>query len=220
MTVATQPGYDVTATFLSHVPNDGLIRALYVTGSGGIPATPQELAANPGCLRIDQSPINTALDEEADYLDYENGAAGAAQLAPWAKAALANFKNATRPGQRSPAVYMSRNNVTAVVNALIAGGVTGGIGLVIADWNFDPVQAAREVSNSSGPWPIVGRQYSDKGGGGLYDLDIFSKPWVANVSHKVPPPPPPVLRHAELVTGGPDAYTPKAVTSTDGVTWR
>jgi hypothetical protein len=225
MPVATQPGYDVTGVNLSHLPADGRVKALYVTGSGGVPATAAQLAKNPHCVRIDQSPVNTAIDELADVLDYENGAAGAAQLAPWAKAAAANFKAARRPGQRSPAIYMSRSNVSAVVNSLIAGGVTSGVGLWVADWNLDPVQAAAEVSAGTGPFPVIARQYSNKGGGGLWDLDVWSTPWLENVS-KAPaaPPgvnPPTTLLVGQIITGGPSSFTAKTVTSSDGgATWR
>jgi hypothetical protein len=222
MTVATRPGYDATGDNLAHVPADGLIKALYVTGSGGVPASSAQLAKNPGCLRIDQSPVNTAMDETADVLDYENGAAGAGQVAPWAKNALANWHSGKRPGQRMPAIYMSRSNVTAVVNALIAGGVKSGVGLWVADWNLNPTQAAAEVSAGTGPFPVIGRQYSNKGGGGLYDLDVFSTPWTDNVSKAPSPTPAPVATiHGMLSTGGPETFASRAVSSTDdGVTWR
>jgi hypothetical protein len=220
--IATQPGYDATGVNLSHVPADGRVKALYITGSGGVPASAAQLANNPHCVRIDQSPVNTVIDETADILDYENGAAGAAQLAPWVRAALANFHSAKRPGQRSPAIYMSRAKVSEVVNALIAGGVTSGVGLWIADWDFNAPGAAKEVSEGSGPFPVIARQYSDKGGGGLYDLDVWSSPWLANVSKApasapVTVPPAPVMVRAVLVMGG---LTTKIVNSADGgKTW-
>jgi len=214
--IATRPGYDATGANLAHVPSDGVLRALYVTGSGGVPASAAQLAANPHCLRIDQSPVNTAIDETADVLDYESGAAGAGQLAPWAKAALANYHSAKRPGQRLPAIYMSRSNVTAVVNALIAGGVKSGVGLWVADWNYNPSEAAAEVSAATGPFPVIGRQYSNKGGGGLYDLDVFSTPWTDNMSKS---PVPVAVLNGYLVTRNP-SFAGKHVTSDDdGVTW-
>lgn len=192
VSVAVVPGYDVTHSNLPSVPHDGVLRALYVTGSPQIQATPADLAANPGCLEIDQSPVDTALDEKADALDFENGAAGPNAVAPWAKAAMANFKNGARPGQRSPVIYMSRNNVHTVVNALIAGGVTSGIGLWIADWQFDAALAQFECANGDiGPFPIKGIQYSDQGGGGAYDLNFFNEAWTKTRSGHTPPPPPP-----------------------------
>lgn len=213
MAVATRPGIDVTHLFLSHVPNNGQIRALYITGSPDIIATAADLAANPGCLRIDQSPVNSPLDETADYIDFENGAATLDDLAPWSVSAWENWHKATRPGQRTPAIYASRDNITPIVNKLIADGVKDNVGLVIADWNNDEVQAAREVSNASGPFPVVGRQYANVG---LYDLDVFSVPWVANVSRRVVAP-----VTGELVTGGPTKYFGREVVSTDGgLTWK
>jgi hypothetical protein len=199
MTVVTQPGIDVTSINLHLVPADGHIRALYVTGSPDIQATRMQLAANPGCLEIDQSPVNTALDELADYLDFENGAATLADLAPWARAAEANWRAAVRPGQRYPAIYCSRSSVPDVTGALTAGGMgRSGIGLVIADWGDNQpstlderaLAAALEVAANGVPgqfFPTVGRQYSDRGGGGAYDLDVFSTPWVENVSRRPAP---------------------------------
>lgn len=225
MPVATQPGYDVTGVNLAHLPADGRVKALYITGSGGVPASAAQLAKNPHCVRIDQSPVNTAIDELADVLDYESGAAGAAQLAPWAKAAAANFKAGKRPGQRSPAIYMSRSNVSSVVNSLIAGGVTSGVGLWVADWNLDPVQAAAEVSAGTGPFPVIARQFSNKGGGGLWDLDVWSTPWLENVSKAPAAPPviiPPAALHGELITfTAAGTFSTRDVTSSDGgKTWR
>jgi hypothetical protein len=213
MAVATRPGHDVTHLFLSHLPHDGLIRALYLTGSPDIVATPQDIAANPGCLLIDQSPVNTALDETADYLDFENGAATLADLAPWTVAAWAAWHAVKRPGQRTPAIYASRSNITEIVNRLIADGVKDNVGLVVADWNNNEVAAALEVSNASGPFPIVGRQYQNAG---LWDNDVFSVPWLANVSRRVVAP-----VYGELTTGGPTKYFGREVVSIDGgLSWK
>lgn len=213
MAVATRPGIDVTHLFLSHVPANAGLLALYITGSPDIVATPADLAAHPGCLRYDQSPVNTALDETADVLDFENGAATLDDLAPWSVAAWRNWHNLVRPGQRTPAIYASRDNITEIVNRLIADGVKDNVGLIIADWNNDEVQAAREVSEASGPFPVVGRQYQNAG---LFDRDVFSVPWAANVSRRVVAP-----VYAELVTGGPTKYFSREVVSTDtGLTWK
>jgi hypothetical protein len=209
MTVATQPGYDVTGKFLAHVPNDGHIRALYITEANpgdGIAATPAQLVANPGCLRIGQSPV-LAADEAGhpDYIDYETNAATIADLVPWHKEELAAWRAGARPGQRQPAVYASRGSMAMVIDELRAGGVSA-CPLIIADWGDNQpstlaaraAAAAREVAASTGSYPVVGRQYSDQGGGGLYDLDVFSVPWVAGVSR---PAPRPVLVSV-IVTGG------------------
>ena len=183
MTVATQLGYDATHSGLPAVPKDGLIRGGYTTGSGSVPWTAADWAANPDAVRYCQDP--GATDHTADVLDVETGAATLADCAPWAHAALAAYSSDARPGQRTPAIYCSRNNVTPVVNALISGGIKAGVGLIVADWNLSESQAAAEVAAGSGPFPIVGIQYEDAG---AYDKDVFSTPWVNAVSGKTPPP--------------------------------
>lgn len=187
--IATIPGFDATHANISHLPPGQA--AGYITGTPGIAWTSADWAAHPGAVRIDQSPVNTALDELADILDYENGAATLADLAPWRKAAHANYLSGARPGQRDPGIYCSRNNVTPVVNALIAGGVTA-CPLAVADYdfNFGEAAAAAEVAAASGPFPVIWRQYSDRGAGGLYDLGVFSVPWLGAVSAARPPVPP------------------------------
>ena len=71
-------------------------------------------------MRIDQDPA--ASDPAADVLDIEAGAATPASAPGWVRRALASRASQARPGQRSPAVYISQSQVTEVVNALAAGG--------------------------------------------------------------------------------------------------
>ena len=75
---------------------------------------------------------------------------------------------------------MSQSNVTPVVNALIAGGVTSGIGLFVADWN-GLANAQAMLAKSSGPFPVIGVQYEDAGS---YDLDVWLTSWLSNRSGK------------------------------------
>lgn len=192
MSIATIAGYDATGANVTHLPSGQ--HAGYVTGSGSVPWSAAQLGADPGVIRIDQSPVNTALDELADVLDVENGAATIADVVPWCRAALANFHAGARPGQRSPAVYCSRKgtfSVTNVVNALTAAKVTG-IGLWIADWNNDLAQATREVSDSvpglANPYPVIGRQWQNAG---TFDRNVFSVPWLTARSVKLDRPDPP-----------------------------
>ncbi|HXJ26376.1 MAG TPA: hypothetical protein VNH17_11775, partial [Streptosporangiaceae bacterium] len=180
MTFGITLAYDVTGTYYSRVPPGQ--RCGYDTGSGGIAWTPDMWAANPGAVHIDQSPVNTALDEMSDVLDYERGAATLADIAPWAKAAQANFAGNARPGQRRPAVYMSASTVTDVVNALTAGGISSGVSLWIANWNLTEAESVAAVLAGSGPFPVIGIQFTDTGGGGTYDLDIFSLTWLTTQS--------------------------------------
>ena len=175
-------GADATGSNYASLPH-GLQYAGYSTGSGGVAWTAAQWAAHPTALRICQDA--NASDVTADILDVENGAATLADCPVWAKKAVTTFKAGTRPGQRSPAIYCSASNVTSVINALIAGGVKSGIGLYVANWNLSREEAAAELGKSSGPWPVVGYQFSDMG---AYDLDVWTSSWVNNVSKKGVPP--------------------------------
>lgn len=184
MSIATVYGWDATGDNLANAPHTGQ-GATYITGWGGVPATAAQLAQHPGILKYDQSPTEASIDFTCDLFDFETGCMTTGTLADTVKKAQANFRAVSTPGQRYPAVYMQRSNVTLVVNTLIAGGVTS-CPLVIADWNNNPGAAASEVATASGPFPVVGRQYSDVG---AYDLDVWSVPWVTTVAgHPKPPP--------------------------------
>jgi hypothetical protein len=179
--------FDCTHDNIGHLPHGRA--AGYSTGSGThIRWTAADWAAHPGAVRIDQDPA--ASDATADVLDVEAGAATPASVPAWAIRAAASYAKAARPGQRRPAVYMSRSMVTAVVNALIAGGVTSGVGLWIADWDKTQAQAEAEVNAAAGPFPVIGVQYRNAG---LYDVSVFSQSWLQEVSvtHPAAPPVPP-----------------------------
>lgn len=188
MAIATTPGFDATGENAAHLPAGQ--HAGYVTGSAGVAWTPAQWAADPGAVRIDQSPASTVPDYAADVQDFEAGAVTLAELAPRAKVMLAAYHAGVRPGQRSPAIYASEDSITAVVNALKAGGITSGIGLWVAHFGVSEAAAIAAVADAAGPFPVIAFQYSDQGGGGTYDLDVFSVPWLENVSVARPPAPP------------------------------
>jgi hypothetical protein len=169
--------YDTTGGNFAHLPAGDA--AGYVTGSAGVAWSAEQFTEKPGAVHIDQTPAGTVWDATADVDDYENGAVALNELAPRARARMAAFNGGLRPGQRKPAVYCSRSNVTPVVNALIAAGVTSGIGLWIADWNSNEPEATAEVAGSSGPFPVIGRQYVSNG---TYDTSVFSQAWLNDVS--------------------------------------
>ncbi len=195
MTIATVTVCDATHANIAHLPHGQA--AGYATGSGDVPWGAADWAAHPGAVRIDQSPVNTPLNELCDVLDVERGAAALADCAPWCEAAAANVAAGKRPGQRHPAIYMSLSAVTPVVNALIAGGITEGPGLWIAHWGITAEQARTVVQIAGGPFPVIGVQYRNAG---LYDVSVFSRPWLAAVSGD------PVVRpagfHGEYVSAG------------------
>jgi hypothetical protein len=177
--------FDATHDNIAHLPAGAQV-AGYSTGTGThIRWTAADWAAHPGAVRIDQDPA--ASDATADVLDVEFGAATPATAPGWAMRAAADYAKAVRPGQRRPAIYCSRSQVTTVVNALIAGGVHSGVGLWIADWSTPRAQAAAEVTAASGPFPVIGVQYANAG---LYDISVFSEAWLKEVSVTAPAPPP------------------------------
>ena len=183
--------YDAIASNVGSLPHGAQQYAGYATGSGPVPWTEEQFqqhatALGP-CLRIDQDP--GASDPTADILDVERGAATVADAPWWAKRALADFKSARRPGQRSPAIYCSASTVSAVVHSLISGGVTSGVGLVVANWSLTEAQAVADVLAASGPFPIVGIQFTDAG---PYDVSVLRTDWLANQSGKPAPKPEPV----------------------------
>jgi hypothetical protein len=164
----------------------------YVTGSGDVPWTQAQINAHPGLIRIDQTPTPTGWDKTADVDDYENGTVLLSELAPRAKERKASFAAATRPGQREPMVYAAASDITTVVNALIAGGVTSGVFLWVASWGVGQATAITAVQDAAGPFPIAGWQFADASMlPGPYDLSVFSSAWLAKVSRSGPPPPPP-----------------------------
>lgn len=169
----------------------GAKMAGYVTGNG-VAWTTAQFAKFPDALRIDQTPASTPWDDTADVDDYERGAVTLPELAPRAKARQLAFKAAKRAGQRRPIIYASQNSLTDVANALIAGGVTSGIGLWVANWNFTEPQAIADVIAASGPFPIVGVQFTDNAkSGGLFDTSVFSTAYLQDVSKVTTPNPNP-----------------------------
>lgn len=187
----TVTGFDVTSIDYALRPPTGQI-ALYVTGSSAIVASSAMLAANPTAVRIDQSPVITAIDTTADAYDVENGAITIPELGTVIKDAWNNYNHAVRPGQRKPAVYASADNITPVVNALIAAGLgNSGTGLWVAHFGVSLADATAMVANASGPFPIIAFQYQNESD---YDLDVYSIEWLNTVSKASPiavPPPTP-----------------------------
>lgn len=170
--------YDATHADIAHLPANALY-AGYVTGSSDIAWSLDDWNAHPGSIRIDQSPSSGVWDATADVDDYEASAVALMELAPRAKLRKAAFAAGTRPGQREPIVYASASNVTAVVNALIAGGVNSGVGLWVANWNLTIADSVAEVLGASGPFPIRGIQFHNAG---PYDMSVFDTAWLSTTS--------------------------------------
>lgn len=179
--------YDATHQNIAHLPAGQACG--YTTGTPDIQWTTQDWAAHPRAVRICQDA--NASDATADILDVERGAATNTESPGWVKRAIVNFKLVTRRGQRWPGIYTSASNVTPLVNALIAGGITSGIGLWVANWNLSEAQAVADVLAASGPFPIIGIQFTDKPV--LYDISVFSSTWLMEGSampiHPITAPP-------------------------------
>jgi hypothetical protein len=167
---------DVTRALIGSAPA-GATLAGYTTGSGGIAWGAADWAAHPTAIRIDQD--WQATDTTADVLDVEGGAATPPECGPWAIKARANFAANKRPGQRLPAIYCSLSQVNTIVTAMRAGGVTGGVGLWIADWMNSAALAEGMIGTTYGGFKVIGVQYRNAGN---YDMDVFDTGWFANRS--------------------------------------
>lgn len=184
-------GADATHDGLPHVPTGYKQLAGYSTevGGGGIKWTPEDWAAHPGAIRICQDPGLT--DDTACVADLERGAGTIADAPGWYRRAVASYHAGKRPGQHWPCFYASQDNITPLVNHLISSGIPSGPGLIIANWSISEGQAAHEVLDAGGPFPVKGMQIQSFQ---FYDVDVWSESWLAVVS-KVPPH----LVSAELV---------------------
>ena len=185
--MAITVAYDAIHANVSHLPA-GQQAAGYTTGSPDIRWTAADWAAHPHAVRIDQDAA--ASDLTADVLDVERGAATNSETAHWYQMASRSYTAGTRPGQRLPTIYTSASNVTPLVNALKAAGVTSGPRLWVANWNLSDAQAAADVAAASGPFPVIGVQFHNAQ---FYDVSVFSTAWLRAVSTPpiaVPPPAP------------------------------
>jgi hypothetical protein len=206
--------YDVTAENYGKQPVGETM--LYVTGSASVVATPEMRAAHPDAVLIDQTPSNTSPDavewnDTADVDDYENGAVTLAELAPRAHARIASFQLGKRNGQREPLVYMSASNVTSVVNALVAGGISSGVGLFVAHWGLTNAQAASELAAASGPFPVQAIQFEDEG---AFDVSLVDSTWLSNRSGAKKPAADVAVPPGQWAGGGTWTWTEAAVSGT------
>lgn len=187
--MTTVNGWDCIGGNVGLIPTSlGPYGGGYLTGDPPVPWTPAQRAKFPQAVMYDQWPKTTTVGNECDAFDYETGTVKLADLVPDLKAARENFNAGVRAGQRWPAVYMSESRVTEVVNDLIKGGISA-CPLIVADYNLSQGEAAEKINTTSGPFPIVGVQYSNKGGGGAWDLAVYNLEWLNRRSKVVTPPP-------------------------------
>jgi hypothetical protein len=173
--------FDATAHNIESLPFGQA--AGYDTGGDGIAWTTSDFAMHPRALHIDQNPTGDV--PTADVLDVENGAATPATAPAWVSTARKSIEVKARIGQRIlPVIYMSASNVTPVVNALVAAGIKHNVGLWVANYDLTQAEAIDMVVNASGPFPVVGVQYTDNPPDGLFDTSVFSRDYLANMVDK------------------------------------
>lgn len=165
---------DATHANVGALPN-GVLAALYTTGSANIKATPTDFANHPKAIHVCQ---DNGSDVTADILDSEVGAASPQDVANWIPKARAAFNSNKRPGQRWPGCYASLNNLPPIANALVAAKLTD-VPLWVAQWGLATVTAIADIVNASGPYPIVGMQIKNLN---AYDFSLFSSTWLDRVS--------------------------------------
>jgi peptidoglycan hydrolase-like protein with peptidoglycan-binding domain len=173
--VTTTIAYDAIGVNVTTMPSGQ--HCGYMTGTGAVPWSVAQFVADPAAVRIDQAPVNTDINETADVLDVENGAATLGDIVPWVKAATINFNNRVRPGQRHPMVYCNQSTLTSVANTLSAAGVSCPIW--IAAPGISLAAATAKIVTASGPYPAYGVQYAWNS---TYDDDVFLTSWLVTVS--------------------------------------
>ncbi len=163
-------------------PPPGVLMAGYATGTGAVPWTQAQFERHPDAIRIDQWPTATDAGKTADWIDVENGAVAVADVPQRLIDARDAWQHGERPGQRWPAVYVERSEVTPVANALISYGIVKDVPLILSEPM--PEHAAIEtLTTAGGPFPVVGVQYQF---GDLFDVSIVSAAWLGNVSKAAP----------------------------------
>jgi hypothetical protein len=123
----------------------------YVTGSSDIQWTPEDWVrfATTAKVRINQMPGSDPL--LGDVLDVEPGA--------WTNDGAAQACRARQQHGLAINLYSSQDNLTPLLNACIAAGVTSG-SLWVANYSLSEAEATAMVVQRSGPWPIQAVQWA------------------------------------------------------------
>lgn len=151
MTFPTCLMIDAIGVDAHNIPGTAQKVGAYVTGSGIVPWNDAQLSRfGNRAVTINQLPADPG-DTNADVCDVETGAATMADAVGWAQHRL-------NMGKR-PAVYVQQSNLTALVDALVKSGVTSA-DIWLANWNLSATEAATEVENATGPFPVKAVQYA------------------------------------------------------------
>jgi hypothetical protein len=136
---------------VSSIPARAPKVAGYVTGSGDVQWTAQDWArfATTAKVRINQMPGTDPL--LGDVLDVEDGA--------WTNEEAAQACKERQQHRLEINLYTSQGNVTPLLNACVAAGVTAG-NLWVANYSLSEAEATAMVVHRSGPWPIQAVQWA------------------------------------------------------------
>lgn len=208
-------GYDAMSKNEHVLPAD-VMAAGYDTQAGGgtgfIAWTPEQYARHVKpypALHIDQNPGQA--DFTFDYMDVETGAIPASDIPALLTEARNAFQTGQRPGQRWPGVYCSLSLVAGIVTELQNAKITN-VPFIVAEYGISQADAVNRVATAQGPYPAVGYQFNDTAFGGLADTNVWSVPWIANVSI-------PVTEVTEMISGQliSEAFVPMPVGSHKGL---
>lgn len=156
----------------------------YDTGTDGVPWTPQQYAAHPGALHVDQDNDTGPAGGTCDIFDVEPFAGTVDHIAAWVHRAWSCFTAGDRPGQRTPTVYSFSSNITPIANALNAAGITMGVNFALS--KPMSAQVAQSILDAAGgPFPIVLVQYEFHTD---HDISLASNTWLNKVSGNPQPP--------------------------------
>lgn len=153
MTANTVIGIDTIRVNAGNIPKSTKVVLGYSTGFGEVPWTQTEWNMFPDAIKLKITQLNSDNNDlNADIIDIEPQAATIDQAVIWCKQRIAAHKPAT--------CYCSGSDVTPLVNALNAAGITSGVFLAVAHPGMSQAQAQSILDNSGGPFPIVYIQYA------------------------------------------------------------
>ena len=136
---------------VSSIPAGARKVAGYVTGGSDIQWTAEDWArfAAAAKVRVNQMPGSSPL--LGDVLDVEPGA--------WTNEEAAQACRERQQHGLEISLYSSQGNLTPLLNACIAVGVTSG-NLWVANWDLSMAEATAVVAHRSGPWPVQAVQWA------------------------------------------------------------
>lgn len=191
------------STTVGDIPIAGT-QLVMVYANGNWPASPAEVAHRFPAARVVWVDVNGS-DPHAQVLDVETGDATPAMAPIWTKNRLALHL------PELPVVYVDRENITAVFNAMGANGLKIGEHFLTGISTLDGTQRVADMTGVA----FVQDRGAKLTGGHWDESIVYIDSWMRPFA----PPPPTVLRRIMLDVPSMPGVT--VVTSTDaGKTWR